>query len=225
MKLPGFTSGEPAQNTVVAAMYIVVLIVVLAVVLVGTGVPSAITQNGGSGNAATATVSGGSSAQAQTQSQSQSQNSGLATSTSPQSSRGSSDAGSATSTQRVSEQQLQLNLVRDAMANSSRVQLASADIRNNELYVRYSQENMSRYEVVSGVGTVVGAYGGLVTTGASLEAVHGTLIDDTDRTAYTYTVQRSVVEQYNNGEMSDQEYKRRVLNSLNRTNRTSTTTI
>ena len=229
MKLPGFTHGQKAQNTVVGAMYIVVLIAIVGVVAVSVGVPGMLSSDGGSGSSQAAAPAGTAQQeqtqmQGQSQSEGESQGSGWVTVTSAGDSGGSS-AGVGTSTQRVNPQQIQLNLVRDAMANSSRVQLVSADIRNNELYVRYSQQNMSRPEILSGMGTVVGAYGGLVTTGASLDSVHGTVVDGSGQTAYTYTVQQSVVKQYNNGGMSDSEYRQQVVSQLQQANQSSSTAV
>ena len=222
MKLPGFTPGESAQNAVVGFMYIIVIIVIVAGAAMAVGVPGMLS-DGGDGNSGDVSDSSGQQTQAQSQSegQSQSQGSGWVTATP---SGSSEDSGSA-STQRISEDQVQLQLVRNSIANSSRVQLVSAEIRNNELYVRYTQDNMSRSEVLSGVGTVVGSYVGLVGTGADVQAVNGQLVDDTGQPAYTYTIQRDVVEQYNNGQMSDSQFRQEIVSSLNTTSQSSTTTI
>lgn len=228
MKLPGFTPGESAQNAVVGFMYVVVIIVVVGAAM-AAGVPGMLSGGGDSGNSGAASNSSGQQTQAQSQSQGrsqsqgQSQGSGWVTVTSSGGS-GSGESASGTSTPRISEDQVQLQLVRNAMANSSRVQLVSAEIRNNELYVQYTQDDMSRSEVLSGMGTVVGSYVGLVGTGADVQAVHGRLVDETGQPAYTYTVERDVVEQYNNGQMSDSQFRQEIVSSLNATGQASTTT-
>ena len=224
MKLPGFTPGESAQNAVVGLMYVVVIIVVVVGAAMAAGVPGMLSDGGDSGNSGAASDSSDQQTQVQSQSQGQSQGSGWVTVTSSGGS-GSSESASGTSTPRISEDQVQLQLVRGAMANSSRVQLVSAEIRNNELYVQYTQDDMSRSEVLSGVGTVVGSYVGLVGTGADVQAVHGRLVDETGQPAYTYTVERDVVEQYNNGQMSDSQFRQEIVSSLNATGQASTTTV
>ena len=223
MKIPGFKPGESAQNAVVGFMYIVVIIVVVVGAAMAAGVPGMLSGDGDSGNSGAASDSSDQQTQVQSQSQGQSQGSGWVTVTSSGGS-GSSESASGTSTPRISEDQVQLQLVRGAMANSSRVQLVSAEIRNNELYVQYTQDDMSRSEVLSGVGTVVGSYVGLVGTGADVQAVHGRLVDETGQPAYTYTVERDVVEQYNNGQMSDSQFRQEIVSSLNATGQASTTT-
>ena len=226
MKLPGFTPGESAQNAVVGLMYVVVIIVVVVGAAMAAGVPGMLSGDGDNGNSGAASDSSGQQTQAQSQSRDQSQSEGQSQGSGWVTVTSSSGSGSesGTSTPRISEDQVQLQLVRGAMANSSRVQLVSAEIRNNELYVQYTQDDMSRSEVLSGVGTVVGSYVGLVGTGADVQAVHGRLVDETGQPAYTYTVERDVVEQYNNGQMSDSQFRQEIVSSLNATGQASTTT-
>lgn len=222
MSLPGFTPGEKAQNAVVAAMYFVALaaIVVVAATFLSGGVLS-----GGGGNASQTTpqASAPSADQTQSQPQDQSNPSGWVTVT-PSRDSGSSTSGStdsAPSDQRINQNQVQLRLVRNAIENNSRVELISADIRQNELYIRYTQDNMSRAEIPPGAGTVVGAYFGLVGSGSDLDAVNARLVDGSGEVAYTYSMKREVVARYNNNEISDSEFRQRIVNSIQPANQSS----
>lgn len=229
MKLPGFTPGESAQNAVVGAMYIVVILAVVGVAVVSAGVPGMLSSDSSNdaGQSASSPNSGqATQAQAQSQGndQSQSQGSGWVTVTSAASSSGGGSGVAGTSTQVVDRQQLYISAIEAAASNSSRVQLESAEIRNNQLYVRYSQSDLSRSEVINGMGTMTGGYLSVVGTGGNIESLHGTVTDESGESAYTYTIQRDLVTQLNNNQLSNSELTQRFNQSLQPANQSSSTT-
>jgi hypothetical protein len=220
MNLPGFTPGEKAQNAVVAAMYFVALAAIVAVAATFIGIPGV---GGGNTTQVTPQAPAASGDQTQSQPQDQSGSSGWVTVTSSGDS-GSSESESTDSappTQLINEKQVKLRLVRNAMENNSKVELVSADIRQNELYVRYTQDNMSRAEIPSGAGAVAGTYLGLVGSGSDLEAINGRLVDGSGQVAYTFTLERDIMVRYNNNRMSDSELRQRIVDAIQPANQSS----
>lgn len=231
MHLPGFTPGEKAQNAVVAAMYLVAIMAVVGVVVMSLGIPGVVlSQDINDGGSSDSVASNASIEQTQTQPQEQDQDqakeSGWVTVTSSSESESSSSDSSAStqSTQRINAKQVQLGVLRNVMENSTRVRLISADIRQNEMYVRYTQSNMSQNEIRSGMGTVVGVFLGIVPLGADLQAIHGQIVDDSGQTIYTFTVERGIAIKYNNGELSNSQLRQQLIEALHPVNQTSATT-
>lgn len=222
MNLPGFTSGEKSQNAVVAAMYFVALAAIV-IVVVSVSFGGLLAGDGGNTTETTPQVSAGSADKTQAQPQAQSNSSGWVTVTSSGDS-GSSNSrrtDSTSSTQIINENEVQLQVVRNTMANYSRVQLVSAEIRQNELYVRYTQDNMTRSGIITGAGVVTGTYLGLVGSGSDLEALNARLVDESGQVTHNFTVSRDFILKYNNGEISDSTYRREIVEDLQLGNRTS----
>lgn len=218
MSLPGFTSGEKAQNAVVAAMYLVAIVAVIGGAVMLLGSPGFM-----GGDSMSSSDSGAvEKTQATPQSEDQVEGSGWVTST-PSGGSSGDKSGAASATQRISEDQIQLTVVRRVLQNSSRIDPLSVEIRQNEMYVRYTQDSMTQSEIRSGAGEVTGAFVGLIPTGADLQALHGRLVNAQGQVAYTYTVERETVVKYNNGEMSGQQFRQIILESLQPTNQTSAT--
>lgn len=204
-------------------MYFVALAAIVAVAATFVGIPGV---GGGNTTQTTPQAPAASADQTQSQPQDQSRSSGWVTVTSSGDS-GSSESGSTDSppsTQLINENQVQLQLVRNAMENNSKVELVSADIRQNELYVRYTQDNMSRAEIPAGAGAVAGTYLGLVGSGADLEAINGRLVDGSGQPAYTFTLEREVMRRYNNNKISDSELRQRIVDAIQPANQSSGST-
>lgn len=216
MSLPGFTPGEKAQNTVVAVMYLVAIAAVVGGAILVVGMP-------GSGDTAdpVANQSAGAVEGTQVPSETQTEARSSESGTSSSSGAGGSETVTSAAFPRISEDQTYLTVLRNTMENSSRVELLSGDIRQNEMYVRYTQDSMSQSDIRSGAGSISGIYFGLVGTGADLQAIHGRLVDDSGRVAYTYTVDREIVVKYNNGEITKQQLRQTIVNSIQSTKQTT----
>jgi hypothetical protein len=221
MRLPGFTPGERAQNAVVAAMYFVALAaIVIAAATYGGFL-------GGSGANTTQTTPQAPAASAdQTQSlpEGQSNSSGWVTVGSSSGSGNGDSSNSPQATQRLNENQVQLEAFRRAIANASRVQLVSAEMRQDGMYVRYTQESTTQSAARSGLGEVTGVYFGMVAAGSDLSAIHGRLVDESGQTVYTYTIKRQLAMRYNNNEISQSQLRQRLREALEPANQSSATT-
>jgi hypothetical protein len=220
MSLPGFTPGENAQNAVVAAMYFVALAAIVVTAATFGGF-----LGGGDVNTTQTTpqTPAVSADQTQSQPQGQSNSSGWVTvaSSSGSGGNGGDSSNSVGTTQRFNENQVQLEAFRRAIANASRVQLVSADLRQDGMYVRYTQESTSLSAARSGLGEVTGVYFGMVAAGSDLQAIHGRLVDENGQTVYTYTIDRQLATRYNNNKISQSQLRQRLREALKPTNSTS----
>ena len=220
MSLPGFTSGEKAQNAVVAAMYLVAIVAVVGGAAMLLGLPGSV---GAGGDSMSSSDSGAiEKTQATPQPEDEVEGSGWVTST-PTGGPSSDELGSASSTQRIDGDQIQLTVFKKVLQNSSRIEPLSVETRQSEIYVRYTQDSMTQSEVRSGAGEVTGAFVGSVSTGSDLQALHGQLVNAQGQVAYTYTIDRETVVKYNNGEISKQQFRQAVLDALQPTDQASTT--
>lgn len=217
MSIPGFTPGQKAQNTVVAAMYLVMIVAVVGGVAMFVGFP-------GSGDTNPAAGQSGAGPATETtappEQQSQENSSGWV---SVSNSNGSGDSSTASFTERVREEEVQQTIIRKSMANSSLVDLQSSKIQQKEIYIRYTQDISSQSDVASGVGAVTGILYEMVVSGFDVQAIHGELVNDNGQVTHTFTVNSETVEKHNSGQITDEELRQRLKESINQTGQASST--
>lgn len=94
------------------------------------------------------------------------------------------------------------------------IDLRTAEMDGDRFVVEYYSSAQTETEFAEEMGYLVGAYAGVVDEGYGGERMDVTVLAADGSTAGTFHAEREWAESYNAGEMSDEEYSQRVLQTL-----------
>lgn len=102
----------------------------------------------------------------------------------------------------------------EMVVTDSGIDLRTAKMDDDRLVAEYYSNAQTETELAEEMGYLVGAYAGVVDEGYGGERMDVTVLAADGSTAGTFHAERGWAESYNTGEMSDEEYSQRVLQTL-----------
>jgi hypothetical protein len=108
----------------------------------------------------------------------------------------------------------QIQTVMEAYISTEGIEVEDATEQNGVVYFEYTTQETTQMGIASEMGTVAGAYAGAVDQGWDVNRMEVTVLGPAGDEIGTYRVQTEWANQYQSGQITRDEFSRRVLQTL-----------